>query len=92
MSYKISEYSFNQAKKLGVVIKPSTNKKKKIDVIKNRVVIASVGAIKYKDYSTYIKEKGIQYADKRRKLYKIRHEKDRHNVGSPGYYADKLLW
>jgi hypothetical protein len=25
-------------------------------------------------------------------LYKGRHEKDRHIVGSAGYYADKILW
>ena len=30
--YEISKYSFDQAKKLGVKIKPSTRKGKKIDV------------------------------------------------------------
>jgi len=49
------------------------------------------------DYPTYLakEKKGYYekgYANKRRKLYKERHEKDRHVSGSAGYYADKILW
>ncbi len=29
---------------------------------------------------------------KRRKLYKLRHEKDRHLKGSAGYFSDQILW
>lgn len=29
---------------------------------------------------------------KRRKLYKQRHEKDRHVIASSGYFADQILW
>ena len=36
--YEITEYSKLQAKKLGVEIKPSSNKKKKLDVFADRVV------------------------------------------------------
>ena len=54
--------------------------------------VASVGAIGYGDYPTYIKTKGKKYADERRRLYKIRHSSNRKKVGSNGYYADKLLW
>ena len=90
--YQITDYTYRQAKKLGVDVKPSTDKKKKIDVIKNGNKIASVGAIGYKDYPTYIKEKGLSYANERRKLYKIRHSKDRVKIGTNGYFADKLLW
>lgn len=97
MAYKILPYSFRKAKDLGVVIKPSTNILKKIDVFKNGKKIASIGARGMNDYPTYLEkekkgyfEKG--YAYKRRKLYKERHEKDRHVVGSNGYYADKILW
>jgi hypothetical protein len=35
---------------------------------------------------------GKAFADRRRKAYKQRHEKDRHVRGSAGFYADKLLW
>jgi len=90
--YNITRYTYTQAKKLGVQVSPSTNKKKKIDVFKRGVKVASVGAIGYSDYPTYMKTHGTEYANNRRKLYKLRHDSDRHVVGSDGYYADKLLW
>jgi hypothetical protein len=91
--YEIQPYSFKQAKKLGVKIKPSTNPKKKIDVFDwNNQFICSIGAKGYSDFPTYIKEKGKEYADERRRLYKIRHNKDRVKEGSPGYYSDNILW
>jgi hypothetical protein len=43
-------------------------------------------------YPTFMAEEGKEYADRRRKAYKMRHEKDRHVRGSAGYYADQLLW
>ena len=90
--YNIKNYTKEKAKKLNVTIKPSTNKKKKIDVFKDNKKIASIGAIGYSNYPTYIENKGIKYADERRKLYKIRHSKDLKQIGSNGYYANKLLW
>ena len=92
MKYKIKRHTFIQAKKLGVVVKPSTRKGKKIDVFKNGKKVASVGAIGYGDFPTFKKTKGKEYADKRRKLYKIRHNKNRHKKGTNSYYADQLLW
>ena len=62
MTYKITDYTKQKAKELGVEVKPSKNKKKKIDVFKNREKIASVGAA------------GM---DERRRLYKKRHQYDR---------------
>jgi len=90
--YKITNYTYKKAKKLGLKVKPSTNKTKKIDVYKNNNKIASVGAYGMNDYPTYILKKGLKYAKTRRRLYRIRHEKDRHVKGSNGYLADKLLW
>ena len=92
MPYKIKRHTFTQAKKLGVVVKPSKVKGKKIDVFKKGKKVASVGAIGYDDYPTYIQKKGKKYADERRRLYKIRHNKNRNKRGTPSYYADKLLW
>jgi hypothetical protein len=92
MDYKILPHTFKQAKLLGVEVKPSTKKDKKIDVYKDNKLVASVGAKGYKDYPTYLKEDGKKVADERRRLYKLRHEKDRLVVGSNGYYADHLLW
>ena len=90
--YDISDYSYMKAKSLGVEIKPSQRKNKKIDVIKDNKVIASVGDIRYKDYPTYMRENGKQFADKRKSLYKIRHKKDINVKDSNGYYAFNLLW
>jgi len=97
MGYRITKYTKQQAKKLGVEVKPSKTKGKKIDVFKKGEKVASVGAIGYKDFPTYtnLEKRGVYekgYANKRRKLYKIRHKKDRNVKSSAGYYADKLLW
>jgi hypothetical protein len=90
--YNIKRYTFNIAKKLGVNVVQSKNKTKKIDVFKKNKKIASIGALGMNDYPTYIEKCGIKYAKTRRKLYKIRHNKDRHLKNTPGWYADKLLW
>lgn len=35
----------------------------------------------------------LNHLDKeRRRRYKARHEKDRHNKGSAGWFADQILW
>lgn len=91
MSYKITQYSREQAKKLNVDIKPSENPKKKVDVYKNGKKIASIGAKGYGDYPTYLQQ-NKQLAETKRKAYKARHEQYRHNIGSNSYYADKILW
>ena len=90
--YKITNYTLKRAKKLGFTVKPSTNKTKKIDVYKNTKKIASVGANGMNDYPTYIQTRGIKYAKTRRRLYRKRHETDRHVKMSNGWLADKLLW
>lgn len=93
MAYLITKYTRDKAKKLGVVVKPSSVKGKKIDVFnKKGEKLVSIGALGMGDYPTFIKEKGKDYANVRRRLYKDRHEKDRHKRGTAGYYADQLLW
>jgi hypothetical protein len=92
MSYKITDYSYKQAKKLGVQIRPSVYKNKKIDVFKDDVKIASIGDVNYLDYPTYIETKGKKYADERRKLYKIRHKNDINVKNSNGFFSSRLLW
>jgi len=91
--YEILPYSYKQAKKLGVKIQPSRKKNKKIDVFDwNGYYICSIGALGYFDYPTFYHLYGKEYADYKRNLYKSRHQKDRMVLGSPGYYADKILW
>ena len=91
--YEIFNYTKAKAKELGVTVKNSTNSKKKIDVYKNNQKIASIGSINYGDYGTFLKEgKSKSFADKKRRLYKIRHSKDRKVINTNGWYADQLLW
>ena len=90
--YNITNYTRKQAKKNGVTVKQSRKKDKKIDIYKKNKLIASVGANGMNDFPTYIKKRGLKYAKTRRRLYKIRHEKDRHKKWTNGWLADKLLW
>lgn len=90
--YDILPYSKAKAKELGVTIKPSKNKNKKIDVFKNKELVASIGQSNAMDYPHYIKEKGIKYANERRRLYKARHAETSKVIGSPSYFASQILW
>ena len=93
MEYKITPKIRANAKKLGVTVKPSKSKNKKLDVFdKQGKKLHSIGDIRYKDFHLYTKEKGKEFAEKRRKLYKIRHAKTRFKVGSASYFSDKILW
>lgn len=92
MDYSITNYTRSKANKYGVSVRKSHNCAKKIDVIKNGSIIASVGAMGYSDYPTYINTHGLDYANKRRKLYRIRHKNDRNIINTNGYWADRLLW
>lgn len=89
--YHILPYSYRMAKKIGVQIRPSTSPGKKVDVYKNEAKIASVGATGYSDYPHYL-QSDPQHADEHRADYKRRHHADRTKRGTPGWYADKLLW
>jgi hypothetical protein len=91
--YKITDRQAKNADRLKVIIRPSKNSKKKIDVydLKGNKLV-SIGAAGYMDYDLYIKNKGLAYANERRRLYKIRHSADRTKKGSAGYYADQILW
>ena len=98
--YKIKKLQREKAKKEGVTIKPSTNKKKKIDVFKNKKKVASIGGVRedgsfYTDYATSIKQDGKAKADKRRTLYLKRHRREpkmKDGKRTASYYADTLLW
>ena len=76
-----------RAKSLGVEVKPSTRKNKKLDVFDatGKKKLASIGDVRYSDY--------LQHGDEdRRKRYKARHEPHRHKKGTPSFYADQILW
>lgn len=90
--YHITEYTYKKAKKMGVIVKPSRNKTKKIDVYKKNKKIASIGAAGMNDFPTYIKKIGLEKAKIKRRNYKSRHENNRHKKWSRGWLADNLLW
>jgi len=91
--YNILPYSYKQASKLKVIIKPSSKKNKKIDVYDlNNNFLVSIGSINHLDYPYYIKYKGKDYANKRRELYKKRFQKTRLIKNTASYFADKILW
>lgn len=90
--YEIKPYTVQQAKRLGVTVRPSTNPKKKVDVFDKGQKVASIGAIGFSDYGSYLKERGKEYADERRRLYRIRHAKTMNKIGSPSFFSSRLLW
>ena len=89
--YAITDRQRANARRIGVQIEPSSAKGKKIDVYQSGRKVASIGARGYKDYDAYLEE-SPEKAERRRQLYKIRHEANRHKKGTPGYFADQILW
>ena len=92
MSYRITSRQRSAAKRLGVQIKPSTVKGKKLDVFKGDKKVASIGALGMKDFDLWRKSDGIEKARARQKAFKSRFQKQRIKVGTPAYYADQILW
>jgi hypothetical protein len=75
-NYKVTQYSKDKMKdlndKLGTdvySIRPSADKKKKIDVLLRNDVIASVGDPELGDYPSYIESDGLEFANKRRTAF-----------------------
>jgi hypothetical protein len=90
--YQIQEYTYKRARELGVEVKPSRLKNKKIDVIKNGKRICSIGDINYNDYYSYLRKFGESVARDKRRLYLARHSNNATIKGSCGYYSAQLLW
>ena len=92
MPYTITRYTRKKALRHGVTVKLAKNPKKKLDVFRKGIKVAEIGGTGYKDYPTYIQSHGKTYAKERRRLYRIRHAKDRTRKNTAGYYSDVLLW
>ena len=91
-NYKITEYSFNKAKTLNLVITVSTNPLKKIDVYKDNKFIGSIGSSAHMDYPNYVKVYGEIYASERKRLYYARHRRNADVIYSKQWLALNLLW
>ena len=74
------------AAKIGVSVRPSKLKNKKLDVFdKKGEKVASIGHTDFQDFLTH--------NDKKRQAnYLARHAKTRAIKGSPSYYAAEILW
>ena len=82
-----------QASLLNLIIKPSKNKNKKIDVYTHDgKFLHSIGDILYNDYARYIVMYNLAYANKRRELYLNRHQKNIDNVNSKQFLSARILW
>ncbi len=82
--YDLSKARAN-ARKIGVTVKPSTRKGKKLDVFRGSSKLASIGATGYTDYT-------VHRDTKRRDNYKSRFERTRKKKGTASYFADRILW
>jgi uncharacterized protein YxeA len=69
--YQITDYTKQRAKKIGVDIKPSTRKHKKIDVYHQGEYIASIGDVRYSDFPTYLKERMMQKKKQQQQLLRL---------------------
>ncbi len=83
-NYVMSKVKAN-ARKIGVTVKASTRKGKKVDVFKGDKKVASIGDATMADFTKHGDEQ-------RRKNFKSRFQKQRVKVGTPAYYSDRLLW
>jgi hypothetical protein len=98
MTYTITSAIHAAAKKLGVEVKVSTVKGKKLDAFKNGKKIRSFGALGYGDYHVFLREKGKEFAEMKKRAYWSRHQKDANNKFAPdgelsaGYLAAHILW
>ena len=78
-----------------ITIKPAENKTKKIDIFINNIKIATIGDNNYDDYPNYILKNGLDYANKRRKLYYTRHSKEadiKDGKITPAWFSKYFLW
>ena len=87
--YNIRPYHLQQAADFEVTIKPSTKKNYKLDIFKDGRYLTSIGDRRYGDYISHLEESGEEFANKRRRLYWLRHQKDK---GVRGFYARNILW
>ena len=86
MPQTVIQKAKKKAAALGVQVKESTRKKKKLDVYsRSGEYLVSIGDLRYSDF--------LQHGDeKRRQAYRKRHQKNRLIKGSAGYFASEILW
>ena len=92
MTYLITNYHKNNAKDLGVSIKRSNAKGKKIEVVLPDKKIKQIGAKGYEDYQLYKKKEGNQVANEKRDAYRARHKCHNAKRFTAQHLACEILW
>ena len=91
----ISPYQ-RKARALGLTVERSTRAGKKLDVYKDGVFQASIGAAGMMDYERYLRRDGKEEANKRRAAYRARHvhrhKKYRDGKLTAAWLASAILW
>ena len=100
--YKIKQYSMDKIQELNsklntsdFSIKLSEDPSKKIDVFLREKKITSIGDINLLDYPSYIEERGIEFANKRRDAYNNRFKRlpdIKEGEITPMFWNRFLLW
>jgi len=100
--YKIKQYSMDKIQELNsklntsdFSIKLSEDPSKKIDVFLKEKKIASIGDINLLDYPSFIEERGIEFANKRRDAFYSRFKRlpdIKDGKITPMFWARWLLW
>lgn len=100
--YTIKQYSMDRIQELNnklntsdFSIKLSEDPSKKIDVFLREKKLASIGDINLGDYPTYIEEKGMEFANKRRTAFYSRFKRlpdIKNGKITPMFWSRWLLW
>lgn len=94
MLYNILPYTFKKAKQLNLIVIASDNPNYKLEIYDGMTgkFLFYGGDPRFQDYPHYIRSHGKQYANERRRLYRIRHAKEINDIGSRGWVISQLLW
>ena len=100
--YVITQYSLDKIKELnekldtsGFSIKLSEDPSKKIDVFLRDKIIASIGDINLLDFPSFVEERGLEYANKRRDAFYSRFKRlpdIKDGKITPMFWTRFLLW
>jgi len=96
MPYPITAEVKKRAKAIGVEVKVSTVRGKKLDAYKDGVKQASFGQAGAMDYHLWRKEKGEAYANERKRLYHLRHKNEggkyKNGKLTASFLSKYILW
>jgi hypothetical protein len=93
--YHISQYTYERAFANGIYVYPSENRRWKIEVYDGEgLFLCYCGNTRLKDYPTYLEEKGLYAACRKRHLWFRRHgyNPQLFDYATPEWAESILLW